>query len=156
MGNKSQQFTIFKENGSVGKFPLSPGPFPIALLLTAAFAQVLNIRSQNGSYNRAVTLLVWCATFGAVVAGLLGWAHSGPVQAGENGLMSSHRWIGTLILLGTPVLVWVMRRAARTDGGLSKNTVFSVMLFGFAFAVAVQGFLGGSLAHGGMKHLMPM
>lgn len=144
-----------KKMAALGKFHPLLVHFPIALLLTAAFAQALNIKNKDGAYDRAVTLLVWCATLGAIVAGLLGWAHSGPAQAGENGLMSSHRWIGTLLLLGTPLLVWFMRRAARADGGLSKSTMFSVMLFGFALAVAIQGFLGGSLAHGGVKHLMP-
>ena len=53
------------------------------------------------------------------------------------------------------VLVWLMQRTARVDGGMAKSTLFYLALFGFALAVAVQGFLGGALAHGGMKHLMP-
>ncbi len=144
-----------KKMAALGNFHPLLVHFPIALLLTAAFAQVLNIKSRDSSYDRAVILLVWCATLGAVIGGLLGWAHSGPVQPGENSIMSSHRWVGTLLLVGTPVLVWLMKRGQRTDGGIVKNTKFNIALFSFALAVAVQGFLGGALAHGGMKHLMP-
>ncbi|GEM_PF-6705060 len=129
--------------------------FPIALLLVAAFAQLLNLRREDGGYDRAVRLLVWCAAIGAVAAGALGWAHSGPVQHGENGVMSAHRWIGTLLVFGTPVLVWMMQRAGRRDNGLAGARGFTLVLFVFAVTVAVQGFLGGALAHGGMKHLMP-
>ncbi len=129
--------------------------FPIALLLTAAFAQVLNIRAKNGHYDTAVKLLVWTGALGALGAGVLGWMHSGPVQAGENVVMSTHRWIGTLLLIGGLVTAFVMAKAAKKEGGISKSMIFNVLLFGLALAVSVNGFLGGALAHGGIKHLLP-
>ncbi|PHQ60939.1 MAG: hypothetical protein COC03_00920 [Robiginitomaculum sp.] len=140
---------------SFGKFHPLIVHFPIALFLTAAFAQVLNLRTKNGAYDKTVSLLVWLAAFGALGAGLLGWAHSGPVQAGENVVMSSHRWIGTSLLIGGLITAYLMTNAKKIDGGLRSNKAFNLFLFSMALAVAVNGFLGGALAHGGIKHLMP-
>lgn len=140
---------------AVGKFHPLIVHFPIALFLTAAFAQVLNIRSKTGAYDKTVALLVWLGAFGALGAGLLGWAHSGPMQAGENAVMSSHRLIGTSLLIGGFITVFFMQRAKKTEGGLRADKVFNVFLFAMALGVAVNGFLGGALAHGGIKHLLP-
>ena len=140
---------------SFGKYHPLIVHFPIALFLTAAFAQVLNLRSKGGDYDNAVSLIVWVAAFGALGAGLLGWAHSGPVQAGENVVMSSHRWIGTSLLIGGLVTAYLMTKANKSEGGLRKNKAFNLLLFSMALFVAVNGFLGGALAHGGIKHLMP-
>lgn len=146
-----------------GKFHPLIVHFPIALFLTAAFAQVLNIRSKGevkgevkgGAYDKTVSLLVWLGALGALGAGLLGWAHSGPMQAGENVVMSSHRWIGTSLLIGGLITAFLMTKAKKTKGGLIGNKAFNVFLFTMALGVAINGFLGGALAHGGIKHLMP-
>ncbi len=147
--------TFSKIMASFGKYHPLIVHFPIALLLTAGFAQVLNIRSKNGSYDNAVTVLVWTGALGALAAGVLGWMHSGPVQASENAVMSTHRWLGTALLVGGLAIAYVMQKAAKAEGGLSKNLVFNILLFGGAAAVALNGFLGGALAHGGIKHLLP-
>jgi len=147
--------TFSKVMASFGKYHPLIVHFPIALLLTAAFAQVLNIRSKKGAYDNAVTVLVWTGALGALGAGVLGWMHSGPVQANENAVMSIHRWLGTTLLVGGFIIAYFMQKAAKAEGGLSKNMVFNVLLFGGALAVAFNGFLGGALAHGGIKHLLP-
>jgi uncharacterized membrane protein len=138
-----------------GKFHPLIVHFPIALFLTAAFAQVLNMRSKNGAYDKTVSLLVWLGALGALGAGLLGWAHSGPMQAGENTVMSAHRWIGTSLLIGGFITAFLMSKTKKADGGLIGNKAFNVFLFAMALGVAINGFLGGALAHGGIKHLMP-
>ncbi len=147
--------TFSKIMAAFGKYHPLIVHFPIALLLTAGFAQVLNIRSKKGAYDNAVTVLVWTGALGALGAGVLGWMHSGPVQTGENAVMSIDRWVGTSLLFGGFVIAYFMQKAAKAEGGLSKNTVFNVLLFGGALAVALNGFLGGALAHGGIKHLLP-
>ena len=144
-----------KKMAALGNFHPLIVHFPIALFLTAAFAQALNLRTKDGRYDTTVSLLVWCGAIGALVAGLLGWAHSGPIQVGENSVMMSHRWIGTLLLLSGLVMALVMTKANSKPGGIRRNLLFNIFLFGFALTVAIQGFLGGALAHGGMKHLMP-
>ncbi len=151
--------TFSKIMASFGKYHPLIVHFPIALFLTAAFAQILNMRSKNGAYDKTVILLVWLGAIGALAAGLLGWAHSGPVQTGENWVMATHRWLGTLMIFGGFIIVWAMKtkkaNKAESDTLLAKNRLFNILLFGFGLLVALQGFLGGSLAHGGIKHLLP-
>jgi len=48
-----------------------------------------------------------------------------------------------------------MTKAKKTEGGLIANKAFNLFLFAMALGVAINGFLGGALAHGGIKHLMP-
>ena len=144
-----------KTMAAFGKFHPLIVHFPIALFLTAAFAQILNIRSKTGAYDKTVMLLVWLGALGALGAGLLGWAHSGPVQINENTIMSSHRWIGSSLLVGGLLTAFIMNKAKSREGGMSKHVMFNVLLFAMALGVAINGFLGGALAHGGMKHLMP-
>jgi len=129
--------------------------FPIALFITAAFGQFLSIRSREEKYTNAVKLLVWTGALGALAAGTLGWMHSGPVQVNENAVMSTHRWLGTAIAIFGLIIVYVMKKAAAKEGGLPKDLVFNVMIFAMAAAVSLNGFLGGALAHGGIKHLLP-
>jgi len=129
--------------------------FPIALFITAAFGQFLSIRSGEEKYTNAVKLLVWTGALGALAAGTLGWMHSGPVQANENAVMSTHRWLGTAIAVFGLVIAYVMKKAATKEGGLPKDLVFNVMIFAMAAAVSLNGFFGGALAHGGIKHLLP-
>ena len=140
---------------SFGKYHPLIVHFPIALFITAAFGQFLSIRSGEEKYTNAVKLLVWTGALGALAAGTLGWMHSGPVQVNENAVMSTHRWLGTVIAIFGLVIAYVMKKAADKEGGLPKNLVFNVMIFGMAAAVSLNGFLGGALAHGGIKHLLP-
>tara|TARA_R110002095_G_scaffold174562_2_gene151977 strand:- start:349 stop:1200 length:852 start_codon:yes stop_codon:yes gene_type:complete len=129
--------------------------FPIALILAAALAQALNLAGSRGSNADIVRFLVWTGAFGGLAAGLLGWAHAGPMASDEAGVMLAHRWIGsslTLGLFGVAAAVEWHRKGPSNLTALVMNTA----LFTAAAAAAINGFLGGSLAHGGMNHLMEM
>ncbi len=129
--------------------------FPIALILAAALAQALNLAGMRVSNADTVRFLVWTGALGGLAAGLLGWAHSGPMASNEAGVMLAHRWIGSSLALGLFALVaaveWHRKNPTRLSG-----LVMNLSLFAAAAAVAINGFLGGSLAHGGMNHLMGM
>lgn len=128
--------------------------FPIALFLTAALAQAMLLRGSSFSSSGTVRFMVWMGLISVIGAGLLGWAHSGPPQPGEASVMLSHRWIGTAMLAVAAFTVWVMEKARDgTNPALGK--LFSLSLFFMASLVAINGFLGGALAHGGIKHLLP-
>jgi len=129
--------------------------FPIALFLTAALAQGLYLGSRKESYASIVRFTVWIAAFGALGAGLLGWAHAGPVSTHESTVMMSHRWIGTSLLLGGFVTAFLMETSYRQRNAAALAVAFNIALFAMAIFVAINGFLGGALAHGGMEHLMP-
>ncbi len=126
--------------------------FPIALILAAALAQALVMGGRFAQGAETVRFLVWTGAVGGVAAGLLGWAHSGPMGAGEDGVMLIHRLVGTTLLFGLPGLAALGEWARRGQGG-ALRMVFSTALFGSAILLLINGFLGGALAHGGLRHL---
>lgn len=127
--------------------------FPIALVLVAALAHAIGLSSGRPGYAETVRFLVWTAAFGGFAAGVLGWAHAGPAASTEDGIMAIHRWLGTSLTFGlfavAAAVEWHRRNASATT-----FWTMNVLVFGTALAVAINGFLGGSLAHGGLAHLM--
>jgi uncharacterized membrane protein len=127
--------------------------FPIALILVAALAQALSLVIGRTGYADIVRFLVWTAAFGGLAAGVLGWAHAGPVASTEDGIMSIHRWLGTSLTVGLFAVAGAVEWHRRDANDTSFWTM-NVLVFGAALAVGINGFLGGSLAHGGLAHLM--
>lgn len=126
--------------------------FPIALILAAALAQILVLAGRFANGAETVRFLVWTGALGGVVAGLLGWAHSGPMGANEAGVMLYHRMIGSALMFVLVVLIGLSewnRRSPSTPAGIT----FNATLFGSATALLLNAFLGGALAHGGLRHL---
>ena len=66
--------------------------------------------------------------------------------------MLIHRLVGTTLLFGLPGLAALGEWARRGQGG-ALRMVFSTALFGSAVLLLINGFLGGALAHGGLRHL---
>ena len=129
--------------------------FPIALILAAALAQALNLAGVRASNAETVRFLVWTGAFGGLAAGFFGWAHAGPMASDEAGIMLAHRWIGSSLTLGLFAVAGAVEWNRKSPSGQSA-IVMNLALFTAAAAVAVNGFLGGSLAHGGVNHLMEM
>lgn len=127
--------------------------FPIALVLAAALAQAVGLMTGRAGYADIVRFLAWTAAFGGLAAGLLGWAHAGPIASTEAGIMSIHRWLGTGLTLGLFFVAGAAEWKHRSGQPVAVMSL-TVLLFGAAAAVAINGFLGGSLAHGGLAHLM--
>lgn len=126
---------------------------PIALFAAAALAQLLVLAGRFDGGGATVRFLVWTGALGGLAAGLLGWAHSGPMAASESGVMLIHRIMGTGLALGLFVVAGVMEWHDRVRTSLS-SAIFNLCLFGGAAALMFNGFLGGSLAHGGLRHLL--
>ena len=126
--------------------------FPIALILAAALAQIMVLATDRPGLAQTVRFLIWTGALGGLAAGLLGWAHAGPVATGEDGVMSVHRWLGTGVMAGLLALAGIAEWHRRQPGTASALTL-NVVLFAAAIAVSVNGFLGGALAHGGLMHL---
>ena len=126
--------------------------FPIALILAAALAQALLLAGRFPAGAETVRFLVWTGALSGVLAALLGWAHSGPMASGEAGVMLAHRVIGTALLIGLTGLAVLGEWARKSNGG-ALAMLFSVALFGLAGVLMLNGFLGGALAHGGLRHL---
>ncbi len=137
----------------IGVFHSVAVHFPIALILAGALAQVFVLAGRFGSGGDTVRFLVWTGAAGGVVAGLLGWAHSGPMAANEAGVMLAHRYLGTALLFGLVGLA-ALGEWSRRPGNQLGALLFNIALFGSALALLLNGFLGGALAHGGLRHLI--
>ena len=136
----------------IGVFHSFAVHFPIALILAAALAQGLVFTGRFPTGADAVRYLVWTGAAGGVLAGLLGWAHSGPMGSNEAGVMLAHRLLGSGLLVGLVGLVALGEWARKTSSDLTK-LLFNIALFGSALVLLLNGFLGGALAHGGLRHL---
>jgi uncharacterized membrane protein len=138
---------------ALGVFHAVAVHFPIALILAAALAQAMNLVREKDAYADIVRFLVWTGALGGVAAGFLGWAHAGPMASAEVGVMLTHRWLGTGLAFGLWLVVAAVEWRRRNPSAL-PSLVLNISVFGAAAAVSLNGFLGGSLAHGGLRHLM--
>lgn len=129
----------------LGKFHPPLTHFPIALLIAAAVAEFLFIRSGKPLFDHAARFSVWLGSGGAVAAALLGWLFGGFHFFDDEWVMTTHRWFGTATALWAGYLLVVSERVATAD--ISRGR-FRFVLFCGAALVSITGFLGGSLIYG--------
>lgn len=152
-GDEGAQTPLQQAVSKLGAFHAVAVHFPIALILAAALAQVFNLVGPTADYRATVRFLVWTGALGGLFAGLFGWAHAGPPASDEAGLMLTHRIIGTSLVFGLFALAGIVEWERRQPSP-ARTMVMNAALFGLAVLVALNGFFGGSLAHGGLRHLM--
>ena len=125
----------------LGKFHPPTTYFPVALLASAALAELLLLRSPGKLPYHAVRFCVWVGGAGAVAAAVLGWFFAGFRFVDDEWVITAHRWLGT----GTALLLLLCERAYRD---VLSRCIFRLALFGGAVLVGATGFLGGSLVYG--------
>jgi hypothetical protein len=120
--------------------------FPIALLATAALAEMIAAWRKSRAPEMPVRLCVLLGAVGAVAAVTLGWLHADfGGHGGTSGSLNLHRWLGTaagLWAIGTALVSeWDRRRGRR-------SLLFRVLLWSGAGLTAVAAHFGGLLVHG--------
>jgi len=130
----------------VGKFHLPLLHFPIALLLTAGFAELLSVFRGSRLPSAVVQFCLTIAAITIVPTVALGWVHAwGGNGVGEPQLLAAHRWLGTaagVCVIGTAL---VASRDARY--GVRSRSV-QVVLAVSILLVVVTAHAGGLMAHG--------
>ena len=130
----------------LGRFHPMLVHFPIAFIPAALFTAVVG-RKRPG-FAKPVQFLVVTAGVTAPFAMLSGWLSGGFALGVDDGVMQSHRWLGTGIGIGAFALgVFALRRPEQDRG--------SGMIVGLSIltaAILVQGWFGGALVHG-VDHL---
>lgn len=116
--------------------------FPIALLLTAALAELLLVARPALGLETTVRFLVAGGAFGAVIAALLGWFAAGWRLTDRSDTLAVHRWTGTGIAVASVLALWLAFKPGRT------RTLFRSLLAVIAAALFVQGYLGGEMVFG--------
>jgi uncharacterized membrane protein len=123
--------------------------FPIALLLSAAIAELLFGLTKQETYRQALRFCLWGGTLSALAAAPLGWAlaASGATEPGR--ILEAHRWAGSSATVLSVAVLWIHERAERASG---SRRVLRLALAIQALAISGAGFLGGSLLYG-IDHL---
>jgi len=113
--------------------------FPIALLLVAAWIELLAAARGSDKLANAATVMAWTGAAGAVVAAVFGWIHTG-LWLGGGDTMQLHRWTGTALAFFAPIAALLALR--------ERRDAFRVLIGLLALGVLLQGFWGAELAHG--------
>jgi uncharacterized membrane protein/mono/diheme cytochrome c family protein len=135
----------------LGRFHPVVVHFPIALLLLAAFGEIIN-RFRAGTWNaNAARFSLWIAAVSAVVAAMLGWfaAESGSFSEKISGtpIVEIHRWLGILTTALAVVAAALCELNCRNETPRRK-LLFRVALFAAAVLVGLTGHFGGLLTFG--------
>ena len=123
---------------TLGRVHLLVLHFPVALLLLAAWFELLEWRRPDELRAALVRTLARYGAVGAVLAAFTGWIHADAEPLGrtvaEN--LDLHRWIGIASALFALVAGWGV--------GLARRAA----VFAAAVAVSAAGHFGGELVHG--------
>jgi uncharacterized membrane protein len=144
-GSDESRSNVPKPLAWLGKFHPPLTHFPIALLITAATAEILLIRRGDALFGHSTQFCVWIGASSAVAAALLGWLFAGFRLVDDEWVMTAHRWAGTSTGL---LSVGLLLLGERVRTGVDSRAMFRVVLFLAAVLVGATGFLGGSLIYG--------
>lgn len=129
----------------LGKFHPPVTHFPIALLVAAAFAELLFMRTGKLQFDHAARFSVWLGAGAALAAAPLGWFFAGFQFVDDDWVQTAHRWFGTATALWSGGLLIVLKQLTQAGGSRGR---FRLVLFAGTALVSITGFLGGSLLYG--------
>jgi len=127
--------------------------FPIALLLVIAVLEVVAWRFNLPTLAVGNRVLMGVAAVSVVGAAALGWFAMGWSVGQEDAVHETHRFIGTS-LIPLSLGAWWAREKLAADASRKAALAYGLLLGSAVLAVTVNGYLGGALSHGGMRHLM--
>jgi len=133
----------------IGEFHPIAVHFPIALLLTASFLEVVSIWFKDHAGLRfAIIVNLTLGTLGAVVAATLGWidaAHIG-METDLKPVLLWHRWLGTAVAIGALITMALWYRTRSKAG--SGLWLYRIVLWMLAVMLGITGHLGALLVYG--------
>jgi uncharacterized membrane protein len=138
---------IMKFIGWVGKFHPPATHFPIALIIAAAIAEVLFVRTGRTLFDHARQYCLWFGIIAAVGTGTLGWCFGGFELVDENHLLTIHRWLGTSTVTCSVILAFFAYRLYYR-GDAAFRRWYHLMLLLAVILVSATGFFGGAMVYG--------
>jgi len=121
--------------------------FPIALLLTVAFLELMAAVRRKPIYTASNKLLLGIAVIGAFVAAPVGWINAGLPAADDASALVLHRWIGTALPF-LMLLVWWLKPNAEAAAAGRNGPLYTIALSVVASAILAQAYLGAEVTHG--------
>ncbi len=132
--------------GWVGRLHPALVHFPIALLLTAALAELLRMLLGVPWLASAARFCIQIGCAGAVVAGTTGWLSTEyGTQVGRD--IGVHRWLAFATIALSIVLLALSELVHRREGA-GPSSQYRLVLFATVVLVGVTGHFGGMLVHG--------
>jgi plastocyanin/uncharacterized membrane protein len=128
----------------VGHFHPPLTVFPIAMILSAALAELLRLWTKAPWLDGASRWCMMVGGIGAAITAPLGWAIA--TEHGGSWMLEVHRWLGTAAGAGGVVLLVLSELARRRGGG--ALTLFRTVLFLAVPLVVATGFFGGAMVYG--------
>jgi uncharacterized membrane protein len=126
--------------------------FPIAMFFGALMVELFGLWRRDPDLQRAAFVMLVVGALGSVVAAALGWFAGGFYLTDRNPILMVHRWLGTALALFALVLVFLTARGHRRPD--QPRTIYWILLAVMTGSIAVQGYIGASFMHGGMRHGM--
>jgi uncharacterized membrane protein len=120
--------------------------FPIALVLVAAAAELLAIRTRRESWRALGVCNLRAGAATAVVTAIAGWALASAPFIEPSRLLEWHRWVG---MAGASSAIGTAAVSTRLNAS-SRRLLFLYQagLFGAAGLIGLAGHLGGTLVWG--------
>ncbi len=132
----------------IGQFHPLCVHFPVALLITAALAEMIALVRGSRIYAACGRYCLVLGTAGAIAAGLTGWLWA----ASEGYTATSHRWLGIATCLVSISTCLFMRSAgARAATGRDRWT-YRIALLATLVLVVLAGHYGGRITYGPDHH----
>jgi uncharacterized membrane protein len=122
------------------------------MFLGAFGVELFGLWRRNDRLQSAAHVMLIVGAVGAVLAAALGWFAGGFYLTDRNQNLMLHRWLGTAIGVAGFVLIYLSAKARRAPD--KPRTIYWLALALMTLAIAVQGYIGGSFMHGGMRHMV--
>lgn len=133
----------------LGKLHPAAVHFPIALLLAAAVAEILHVRTRKGVFRQGARFAAAAGAITAALAAPLGWAAAShtpfPPSLGET--LEWHERLGIGTAVASAVCALLSESSARRPGKRLRGA-YLTSLFVAAGLAAAAGYFGGTLVFG--------
>lgn len=135
----------------LGKLHIVVIHFPIAMIVAAFAAEAFGVMKRKAEWRSAARIMLVIGALGAVTASFLGWFAGGFYLYDRNLVLTSHRYLGMTVTIGSVLLAWSGLK--RFHHNVSEDKIFTVLLGLLTIGVLIQAFLGGTFMHGGLNHM---
>lgn len=132
----------------LGNFHPPSVNFPVGLLVAAALAELLLIVTRRSWFASAARFCIWIGALGAIVAASLGWLFGGIQLTDSDGIMTTHRWLGTSTAILALIVLGLSESHHRQPDAPARTRLYRGALFLSAALVSATGFFGGAMIYG--------
>jgi uncharacterized membrane protein len=120
--------------------------FPIALVLTAAVAELVAVTTARQSWRTVAVANIRAGAVMGLVAAIAGWLFASSPSVDASTSLEWHRWLG---MGGAAGAIGAAFLSATPDASSHRSALlYRLTLFVTAFLVAITGHLGGTLVWG--------